>query len=454
LLQPDSFFETHDSGAPGCAEPPNPLCGGMGGDGAHAMGSYADDGEPGADGPSGAEGQVIFEQVICPSGDYRVTDLGQWNNTPSHGTALNDAGWVVGGSEVAFVWAGGTMYSLTDAISEARDINSKRQIVGRVLTDEQEWRAFLWLPEGDCGQPAGMNELPTLEDQPQCCANAINEHTNVVGHAGSGEYSDSEAFLWLCGTLFEMDPGMHNINPETPSCGSLAYDLNEGHTVAGSVECWDPPAIWEDASVWHPLTGWQPVRPYSDLYGISNGSVVVGTTWGGSPFYSLPSWDHVDLPVLWDAPHYAVAVNEQMQIVGYAEMIDSAGMRACLWEDGDVHDLNSLIAVDEGWVLTGAADINEAGQIVATGRWLLSEPDDTHALLLTPYPCQGLLVGDTNCDGDVGLGDINPFVLSLADPASYAVTYNTCNWLCACDVNGDGLVDVRDINPFVQILTR
>ncbi len=60
--------------------------------------------------------------------------------------------------------------------------------------------------------------------------------------------------------------------------------------------------------------------------------------------------------------------------------------------------------------------------------------------------------GDLNCDGAVDFGDINPFVLTLTDPATYEATFPDCDILNA-DINGDGAVDFGDINPFVALLT-
>jgi hypothetical protein len=60
--------------------------------------------------------------------------------------------------------------------------------------------------------------------------------------------------------------------------------------------------------------------------------------------------------------------------------------------------------------------------------------------------------GDTNCDGQVNFGDINPFVLALVDPGAYAAMFPNCNILNG-DINADGAVDFRDINPFVAVLS-
>ena len=67
-----------------------------------------------------------------------------------------------------------------------------------------------------------------------------------------------------------------------------------------------------------------------------------------------------------------------------------------------------------------------------------------------PYP---VIPGDLNCDGTVGFGDINPFVLYLADFAGWQAAYSGCPAVNG-DINGDGVYpDFADISPFVALLT-
>jgi len=63
-------------------------------------------------------------------------------------------------------------------------------------------------------------------------------------------------------------------------------------------------------------------------------------------------------------------------------------------------------------------------------------------------------VGDMNCDGSVGFGDINPFVLAMVNPQQYAIQYPGCPMEYVGDINGDGQFGFADINPFVALLTR
>jgi len=55
--------------------------------------------------------------------------------------------------------------------------------------------------------------------------------------------------------------------------------------------------------------------------------------------------------------------------------------RACLWEGGEVYDLNSYLVPDGNtWVLQNAIAINDAGQIVAGG----TRNGSSRYCLLTP----------------------------------------------------------------------
>lgn len=59
--------------------------------------------------------------------------------------------------------------------------------------------------------------------------------------------------------------------------------------------------------------------------------------------------------------------------------------------------------------------------------------------------------GDLNCDGSLNGFDIDPFILALSDPATYAATYPDCDILHG-DSNGDGSVNGFDITGFIESL--
>jgi hypothetical protein len=61
--------------------------------------------------------------------------------------------------------------------------------------------------------------------------------------------------------------------------------------------------------------------------------------------------------------------------------------------------------------------------------------------------------GDLNCDGTVGFGDINPFVLFLSDFAGWQLAFVGCDPRNG-DINCDGVYpSFGDINPFVALLS-
>lgn len=71
-------------------------------------------------------------------------------------------------------------------------------------------------------------------------------------------------------------------------------------------------------------------------------------------------------------------LNNKKQIVG--SIRTDKGIRAAFWQSGQWFDLNNLIPKNSGWVLNGAQDINEKGQIAGYG----THNGVTCAFLLTP----------------------------------------------------------------------
>ncbi len=72
------------------------------------------------------------------------------------------------------------------------------------------------------------------------------------------------------------------------------------------------------------------------------------------------------------------------------------------------------------------------------------------ALGAEPPTCPGDR-GDANCDGTIDFFDIDPFLLSLFNPAAYTAA-NCGGSLCAADIDCNGGVDFFDIDPFLACL--
>jgi probable HAF family extracellular repeat protein len=73
-----------------------------------------------------------------------------------------------------------------------------------------------------------------------------------------------------------------------------------------------------------------------------------------------------DLGTLGGADSQADAINRGGQIVGWAQTA-SGEQRACLWNAGQMVDLNTLVKLGQNAFLIEATAINDAGQIVANG---------------------------------------------------------------------------------------
>jgi hypothetical protein len=87
------------------------------------------------------------------------------------------------------------------------------------------------------------------------------------------------------------------------------------------------------------------------------------------------------------------------------------------------------------------------------GTFILDDRGSTNYADSEPFTVRMSIVdcepGDVNGDGEVGFGDINPFVATLIDPAAADVAAR-----CAADVNRNGYVEFADINPFVAVLVN
>ncbi len=86
-------------------------------------------------------------------------------------------------------------------------------------------------------------------------------------------------------------------------------------------------------------------------------------------------------------------------------------------------------------------------------------PNDSHTeaavdrVYVFDLPCEVPPTGDLNCDGEVNVFDIDPFVLALTEPEAYLAAYPECHIELA-DVNHDDVVNSFDIDAFVERLTR
>jgi hypothetical protein len=126
-----------------------------------------------------------------------------------------------------------------------------------------------------------------------------------------------------------------------------------------------------------------------------------------------------------------------------ADSMPIVAATVCLWKPADIYaiGLTSFIG-NATFTITPAT----TGTLYVTVTKQHRLPYEGSAEVISP-----ITYGDLNCDGSVNFGDINPFVLALADPEQWETTY-PCDILNG-DINQDGAVNFGDINPFVACLS-
>jgi probable HAF family extracellular repeat protein len=361
---------------------------------------------------------------------YTVTDLGTLGGTFSQANTINNRGQVVGtsnlqGDEVAhaFFWEDGKITdlgTLGGPISVGAGVNdSGEAVVGAdtnifgglkntICATEAICRMFIWkngLEVPDLGTLPGGTDAGIFSIVAFGAGTSlINNRHQAAGTAdlpridpNNPPFAISHAFLWRKGVV-------HDLGTLDDGNNSDANAINDKGQIAG---------VSETTPVPDPELNFPPVHGFlwdhgvmTDLHtlggklswalGINNRGQIAGvSTLPGDFLVEAFLWDNgvlTDLGTLPDDNQSAAnAVSNQDDEDALAEKKEaktivvgvSAGhdmLRAVLWEDGVITDLNDQIPADSGWQLQWAQSINSRGQIVGFGI----HKDQTRAFLLTP----------------------------------------------------------------------
>jgi probable HAF family extracellular repeat protein len=291
---------------------------------------------------TGPNGRGMFDlgemfEVGLPEGWFR----------DSYASGINDDGKVVGhtwnpGFEAFITGPNGLDYRRLDLggrYSVASGINTAGQVVGVVDLPGQ---AFITGPDGK-----GVTELGTFGGR-YSVASDINDIGQVVGlSTTTAEEIDYHAFI--TGADGE---GMRDLGT-LGGTGSIAEGINDAGQVVG----------------------------------------ISGTDKGQThAFITGPDGTGMrDLGTLGGIDSYASGINDDGQVVGYSSTPSGANHAFITGPVGnDLVDLNSLVDLPDGVILTMAADINNAGQVVAVAQ-VIPEPE-TYAMLLAGLGVIGFMV--------------------------------------------------------------
>jgi probable HAF family extracellular repeat protein len=321
--------------------------------------------------------------------------------------------------------------------------------------------AFRWTASGGM---QGLGDLSGGNFESQAFG-ASADGAVVVGYGISA--NGQEAFRWTAAG------GMQGLG-DLPGGDylSVARAVSADGSVVVGIGTWG--AWWADqqyAFRWTASGGMQPLGALpgapsqtSRAYGVSaDGSVVVG--WSSSPngTYNYRAeafrWTASDgMQGLGDLPggyfdSWAWAASADGAVIVGTSLTELYN-EASIWDAA--HGMRRLADVLEaeygldltGWTLEYATAISPDGQAVV--GWGINPGGWREAWLAVVPP---ILRGDVDCDGGVGFGDINPFVLLLSDPELWQQTYPECP-IRNGDINADGVVDFADINPFVDCVVN
>jgi probable HAF family extracellular repeat protein len=304
-----------------------------------------------------------------------------------------------------------------DTGSVAWAINANGDVVGSSM-GQAGTRAFLYTNAG------GMVALPSLPNRPRTVARDINDAGVIVGSANMGGTDLGHAVLWSGGSVQDLGTLGTGLYSEAWGVNSLGQVVGWSYTNGGSGLTGVHGFLWSQADGLVDLT---PASDTGNALDINDAGQVTGyrTALGGYHAFRWQGGTFVDLGVLPGFAHsFGWAINASGQVAGnsttasgnserFVRSIDGGGLqdlggvgqhnvawginasgtvvgtrgqsqsRAVLYTDAaGLQDLDTLIDPSLGWVLLGANDVNDAGQIV--GQAFNNFTGQTHAVRLQP----------------------------------------------------------------------
>jgi probable HAF family extracellular repeat protein len=351
--------------------------------------------------------------------DGGVIDLGSRRDPRNcaNALAINNAGEMVGASENglrdpatgavqlrAVRWKDGQIENLGTFggnHSYASAINGRGQIVGFALnkipdpfslfdfgiggsTKGTQTRAFLW-------ENHHKQDLDTLGG-PDAWAIFVNERSQVAGYSYINSTPNSPTGVPTADPFFwSKEGGMIDLGTLGGTFGFPVGLNDRGQVIGLSNLAGDKtadPFLWDGQKLTDMFTAGSG-GSFLFANAIDNSGEVIGAAAFSNHPFDAATWKQGvvgDLGALpGDCFSQAFVMNSQGQIVGNSATCDGKTIRAALWEDGRVFDLNTLIPRNSSLLLLESNAINDRGEIAGNGfPHGCTDFSCTHAFVLIP----------------------------------------------------------------------
>lgn len=246
----------------------------------------------------------------------------------------------------------GQAYQINDygmAVGSSENTTSDSTCPGLPFSPQvYEFKPVIWLKPFFSGKPV-VQELPTVDGDPDGVAYAVNDRGQAVGGTGSCGVFNSitevnlvalHAVLWQDGRPIDLG----NLGGDGLFSGIYATGLNNAGQVVGVSDTTDDASfhgfLWQDGHI-------------NDLE-----------------------------PLLGDSYSYATAISDAGLALGLS--IDANfNLRAVIWQNRVATNLNDLVPADTPLFLQSACSINAKGQIIGFA-FVKGSANDFHAYLASP----------------------------------------------------------------------
>jgi probable HAF family extracellular repeat protein len=327
---------------------------------------------------------------------YKVIDLGTLGGSFSEAFSVNSVAQVAGTSTTtndatthAFLWSKGRIHDLGNlpggSTSGAAAVNLFGQVAGESDNENASPNPFLCFTPNECRaflwQNGKMKDLGTLRGGNNSAGGWINDFGIVVG---ASEFTNS------------IDPA-NGFTPVHATAWVLDVPIDLG-TLGG------------------PISSANSINDLGQIAGISQFNRVINPNTGIPSFHGF-LFDRgrmIDLSTgggLGGDENEGIAINDNRQIVGDADLPGDTGTHAFVWQNGVMNDLGTL----DGDSSSSAQAIDDTGRIVGwsgdgesvfrAALWKSGSVTDLNTLVPANTDLYLLIATGTNLDGTIaGLG--------------------------------------------------